>query len=154
MSRPKKKAAPRVAWKFDDGSTGSIPLADHEAQLQAQYHAMANSDDPSLRVAGRRLAREAAEQAAAKQWADLQAASNATRPRSKSPIKERIQAVMRPYKADGTDFKTFLESWERDAIDGLLLSDSGDLFLVYDEDGDGQARYTFRSLQKLYSTCL
>lgn len=144
----------RLRWKFEDGSTGLIPLVDHEAQLQAQYHAMATSDEPSLRIAGRKLLQRAAEQAAAAQMAKMQRvnASRSVRPRGKSAMKERIQLAMRQHKVGGTEFKTFMQVWEREAIDGLRLI-VGELYAVDDENDDRRAFYTWNSLRKLYTTC-
>lgn len=149
--------AARIRWRFADGRDMDVPLVDVEAQLQAQYHAMATCDDPVLRMQGRARLKEAAEQAAAKQLADQQAAGAAHRPRpgARSPLKERVQAMMRHYRRGGTEFKVFLQAWERDAIDGLRLTPAGNKYLVDDEEGDaGMATYTLATLTKHYSTCM
>ena len=150
----------RIRWKFDDGTEGLMPLVDHEAQLQAQYHAMATSDDPSLRKAGREHLQAVAEAVAAQRWADMQRAENSKLPRRKSTIRQRVQEAMRPFKANGTEFKLFMAAWEREAIDGLRLTLVGDAYLIDDENaeavtGENAAlpKYKWAALQKLYYTC-
>lgn len=153
--RPRKAREAHVRWKFEDGRNISVPLVEVEVQLQRQYHAMANSNDPALREAGRRLARVAAEQAAAKQLADVQAVAAARRPRAGagSKAKQRVQAVMRPYKAGSTSFKVFMQAWECAPIGGLRLTPlDGNRYEIDDENADGApTRYQSSTLEKMYS---
>lgn len=166
MTAPKKRSkkqrekppAPkdlRVVWKFDDGDL-ALPITDVEAQLQAQYHGMARSDDPYLRAEGKRLIAEAAEQALAKRLANARAAesSRLPRPGRKKPIRERILEMMRSRKAAEIEFKVLMEAWEREAFGGLRLTaiDAGSVYEVDDENADLRpARYKWKYLQKLYS---
>lgn len=110
MAKAKSIARWTVSWRFGDGSTEAMPAADLEESLQRQYHAMASSDDPLLADAGRRRLREAAENAAAQQIADMQRADISKRPRSseRGSLKEKIQSAMHAEKTRGTDFKTFM----------------------------------------------
>lgn len=155
--RPPAVAAARIRWKFEDGRDMTVPMVDFETQLQAQYHAMAASDDPVLRIEGRKLLDKAAEQAVAKQLADarISGIAKGPRPGARRPIKERIQTMMRSHKREGTQFKIFLQSWKNEALGGLRLTVTGENYIVEDEDEDaGTATYTFGALQNLYSQSL
>ena len=155
MKKEKKGAVRgvRIRWVFDDESVETMPLAEHVDLLQKQYHVMAANKEPSVRDAGRNLLQGIWERAAARQWDDIQRAQNAKNPRTKSAIKERIQTMMRPYKVSGTQFKVFLQAWEREALDGLRLKVDGDSYAVDDEESNAEpTSYKLGSLSKLYST--
>ncbi|GAO23300.1 putative metallo-beta-lactamase superfamily [Alicycliphilus sp. B1] len=155
MKKEKSIARWTVSWRFGDGSTEAMPAADLEESLQRQYHAMASSDDPLLADAGRRRLREAAENAAAQQIADMQRADISKRPRSskRGDLKEKIQAAMRVEKTRGTDFKTFMKCWSQEPQNGLRCEPEGEDYLIEDEnDIDGhQRKYTWGTLQAYYS---
>ena len=156
MAKAKSIARWTVSWRFGDGSTETMPVADLEGSLQRQYHAMATSDDPLLADAGRRRLREAAENAAAQQIANMQRADISKRARSshRGDLKEIIQSVMRAEKTRGTDFKTFMSRWEKGVLNGLRCQpEGGNNYLIEDEnDIDGhQRKYTWGTLQTYYS---
>lgn len=155
MAKAKSIARWTVSWRFGDGSTEAMPAADLEESLQRQYHAMASSDDPLLADAGRRRLREAAENAAAQQIADMQRADISKRPRSseRGSLKEKIQSAMRAEKTRGTDFKTLMSRWEQEVLNGLRCQPEGEDYLIEDEnDIDGhQRKYTWGTLQAYYS---
>lgn len=154
MKKEKPIHRVKVCWRFEDGSTGEMLLVDMEKQLQRQYHAMANSDDPFLREAGERNLRMSAEEAAAKQFADVQnrARSERPRPASRSAIRSKIQSVMRRYKAENTEFKVFMSAWSKQALDGLRLVAEADGYTVDDENDTAAPKpYTWKTLQKIYS---
>lgn len=73
-----------VRWKFEDGRTGDLALADVWLQLLNQFAAAAASDDPHLRIWGRQKLREVAATLA---HADVQplVASDRARKSAKSP---------------------------------------------------------------------
>ena len=61
---------------------------------------------------------------------------------------------MRPHKRDAQDFKTFMQMWRMDAINGLSAKSFDDMksFVISDEDGDlGEQVYTWGTLQKMYA---
>lgn len=65
MKKPPKRQSRHtlvVRFRFDDGSE-TIPLTGIKLALHRQYHAMANSDAPRLRIVGRRLLEATAQQA-------------------------------------------------------------------------------------------
>ena len=151
----KKKAVQqaRLVWPSDDGADIRMSLIDYQVKLQRLYHSMANSDSPTLREDGTRLLKEAAEAAAAKQLADLQSAANAKKPRpaARSPKKTNIREAMRPYKANQTRFKVFMEAWEKEALNGLRLRANGDDYTVDNENESKEpAPYTWGTLEKIY----
>ena len=153
---PRKATRAVVRYKFGDGETTAVPLAEVQRQLQRQYHRMADSDSPELREAGERKLRESAEREAASIVADLQRANASRNPRTRSTLRERIVTVMRSYKTDGAAFKTFLAAWEREPLDGLSLARDGQSptlenqkYKVDDENAEhlkGGA-YTFKTLR-------
>ncbi len=116
---------------------------------------MASSDDPLLADAGRRRLREAAENAAAQQIADMQRADISKRPRSseRGSLKEKIQSAMHAEKTRGTDFKTFMSLWQQGALDGLRCQPEGEGYLIEDENDikGRQRKYAWGTLQTYYS---
>lgn len=145
----------RLVWRFDDGSEIEQPLAEHERQLQRQYHDMARSDDPHLRRAGQRALDEIASITAAKRAEPVQASLNASKPRPgrAKPVKQRVLAMMARYKAGGANFKAFLRAWEADEIDGLRLEQRSPTEYKVDDENelDATAEYSLSTIQKLYS---
>lgn len=74
MSRSKQKKSRRqyvVLFKFSDGEE-RLTLAEFETQQLNQCHAMASSDDPQLRVAGKKHLKATAERLAASRGAEVQ----------------------------------------------------------------------------------
>lgn len=63
--RQKKQKQYNLVWQFEDGRKFPQSVEDYESQLLRQYTAMANSDDPVLRVQGQRLMAEVAKRLAA-----------------------------------------------------------------------------------------
>ncbi len=79
-------------------------------------------------------------------------ASKAPRPRRRSPLRARIVKMMKIERASGTEFKVFLRRWEREAIDGLVLSRHGGEYTVLDDATDITQRYELGTLTKMYSS--
>lgn len=146
-----------VRWKFPDGTTADVPLADVQRQIMEQAAHMLGSPDPEIREAGRKRLDELSRQSAAAVAAQAQRpkAAKAPRPGARSPLRERIIEVMRSHKRGGTEFKTFMQAWQSDHIDGLRLTPSGERsYMVKDENADGNACkvYGFDTLRnKLWS---
>lgn len=146
-----------VRWTFPDGTTADVPLADVHRQVMEQAALMLGSPDPEIREAGRKRLNELSRQSAAAVAAQAHRpkSAKAPRPGARSHLRERIIEVMRPHKRGGTEFKTFMQAWESDQIDGLRLTPAGDrAYKVSDENADGKACkvYGFDTLRnKLWS---
>ena len=158
--KSKKKAIAKyfVRFKFDDGEDFNIAMSELELLKQRLYQAMANSDSPSLRKAGNQKLLEAAERAASSSVADLQrvVAGRKDRPASKSSLRAAIVQLMKKYRAEQTDFKTFIRSWEGEALDGLRLKLTETATRIesqkytVDDENDAERsprRYTYRTLR-------
>jgi hypothetical protein len=82
------------------------------------------------------------------------ASAKLLRPSTKSPMRGAILKAMKPYKKDFQAFKSFMQSWEADAINGLRLTEVNDTqsYIVSDENGDlGQKTYKRDTLEVMYS---
>lgn len=83
-------------------------------------------------------------------------ASKKARPAAKSEFKKAIQAIMRPAKLAGDEFKDFMKSWQLGPIEGLraTIALDGVLYSISDENGEvGDSTYAWNSLKMMYSTC-
>jgi hypothetical protein len=150
--KPKK---PTVAFTFDKGEQAKMPATEVERRLQSQHHRMAASDDPLMRAVGRRLAEQHVAAAVKGRMVSVHAktAAKADRPNAKSLLRQRIINAMGPDKAAGVTFKVLMKRWERDPLDGLRLTLTGDRYTITDENGsdDSFKTYTLGTLEKLYS---
>lgn len=145
-SAPAKKAARKgktappgrlvVVWKFEDGDMVEGTLEEHIRGREREMRFIGALDA--------KRARSAASVASAR----------SPRPSARSQIKGAILAIMRPYKAEHAEFKTFLAAWELGPLSGLRLSVTGDGFLVTDENDGTQQPYTLGTLTGMYSKAL
>lgn len=149
MSKPKKVATVRL--KFADGRVMSLPMVDYQNQLVRQAAAMAASDSPELREDGNKLLREAARLAADGVMRQLQPRAAAKATRRNDPLRQRIVEMMRRERVNGAAFKTLMQRWVGEPINGLILYTHGDGYLVCDDVADDSKPYTWATLQKLYS---
>lgn len=70
----------------------------------------------------------------------------------KSPLKDRIVAGMKSYKANGYTFKEFINEWLDAPINDLSISINKDKYLVRDVFGEMQEKnYTLESLKQYFS---
>jgi hypothetical protein len=81
------------------------------------------------------------------------AAASLPRPERRPAVRDRIIAMMAAEKATGTTFKTLLQRWEREPLDGLRLAETEPgRYTVEDENAEGVfGHYVTGTLQKLYS---
>ena len=82
------------------------------------------------------------------------ASAKLPRPSTRRPIRDAIMKAMKPHKKDFQAFKSFMQSWETDAINGLRLTEVNDTqsYIVSDENGDlGQETYRLGTLEVMYS---
>jgi hypothetical protein len=159
-SKPVPKA---VVYTFSDGSKVSVPIAEVNRQVTNEAVRMAVSGSEYFSTLGEVRLREAGlsaiadvaaqkREARAKAKARAAAASGAPRPSNRSPIRERIVAMMKLEKASGTAFKTLMQRWADEAIGDLVLTADGDKYSISDDLTGEQKTYTWGSLSKLFGT--
>jgi hypothetical protein len=138
-----------------------VSMVDVELQLLRQHAAMSISEHPSLKEAGIRALRRAAEMIVAAKLPHLHGLQGRGRQKTKrvSQIAEAISEMMAPHQREGIAFKVFLSRWENEVLDGLRLipprrkgNPSTTDYRIEDENSvDGSTMRTYATLKKLYS---
>jgi len=95
----------------------------------------------------------------ARDWGNRKVSAKKERPKARSTIKAQTIALMRRYKADHTDFNTFMQAWLREGVlNGLRISCANpsvmaeeQIYTVDDENDDRKPVQLRRStLQRKY----
>jgi hypothetical protein len=156
------KVPPPVLVFRDPDGTQSMPFTHQEMALSWLQGAAVKSldDDAALRKEGLKRLNQAAKILADYQerlW-NNSSASKLDRPKAKSGIRERIISMMKPEHRQGVEFKVFLDRWEHEPIDELILVQVEPLpppktsFRVIDDRADGavEQTYLYSTLEKMY----